>query len=310
MIVVELMGGLGNQMFQYALGRHLAEKYQTELKLDLRFLLDRTPRKSSVFRDYDLSIFPIEQNFLTEGEAALLLNGKSEKPFQVVKEKKIYYFDAEVLKSPDNIYLRGFWQNEKYFKDIEDIIRKEFVFQQDWDSETNALAEHIKAVSAVCLNVRRGDYVSIPTARKWHGLCGPDYYQEAVFFTSEKVVDPQFFIFSDDITWCKRHFICHNSNLRIMLFKQTFSHFGILNKRFCRISYPTAFLSKKHGQNKFRDFYLMSLCKHFIIPNSTFGWWAAWLCPNPDKIVIAPKKWVRAANIDASDVTPSSWLRM
>jgi len=309
MIIVELMGGLGNQMFQYALGRHLAEKHGTELQLDLRALLDRTPRKNFIFRDYDIGIFNICERFASEEDIHLCCN-------KVIKEKKHYVFDEEVLNIPDNSYLVGYWQNEKYFKDIADIIRAEFTFRRGFDPAAEKLAEQIRSVNAVCMNVRRGDYVTLPTARKWHGLCEIEYYEKAISFIAERVSDPHIFIFSDDIAWCEHHFI-NNKNSSFWSFRRVSSFLeesmklNFLKKTYLHLSYPTTFVSHHYAGEKFGDYlHLMSLCKHFIIPNSSFGWWAAWLCTNPDKIIIAPQKWVNDPSIDTSDVTPSSWRRM
>lgn len=292
------MGGMGNQMFQYALGRNLAIKHNTKLKIDLSFLLDRTPRKDFVFRDYDLGIFNIQEDFADEKEIILYnrfhptKTGKflniakkylMEFPYNLVEEPH-YHFAPKILDAPDNSYLIGYWQSEKYFKNIEDIIRREFTLRKDLTGPARDMAKKIASENSVCVNVRRGDFVSIPKNSKFHGFCGMEYFDEGMRIIKEKIKNPHFFIFSDDIDWCRENFK-HDSNI--------------------------TFLGPEYAGEKF-GFYLilMSLCKHFIIPNSTFGWWGAWLGEYKEKIIIAPKNWFSDISINTKDVMPDGWMRI
>jgi len=296
MIIVKLIGGLGNQMFQYALGRHLAYKYQTELKLDIHYLLDRRPREHMIFRDYDLPIFNIHENIATKEEIAAFtgryMSRRKKLIFRLkklVNEPKIKneitpHFDSKILDAGPSSYLVGFWQSEKYFIDIEGLIRSDFTFKSNLNPKCKELAQQIESVNAVCLNIRRADYVTNPLSSKFLGFIGIDYIHRAVEIISEKVERPVFFVFSDDISWCKENI---------------------------HLSYPSTIVSHEYAGDKFGYYLqLMILCKHFIIPNSTFAWWAAWLNSNPNKIVIAPKNWVRESSRYNKDIVPESWIQI
>jgi hypothetical protein len=293
MIIVRLIGGLGNQMFQYALGRHLAEKLNTTMKLDVHELLDRSPRyKGFVYRDYDLSIFNIKFNeFATKKEVKRFTLPKTGNKYvfqfrkffnqdkDVVKET-CFHFDRNVLDTTGDCYLYGGWQSWKYFADIEDIIRQEFSFDFVLDEKSEKLRTEILKSNAVCLNVRRGDFVNHPV----HGGLELDYYRDAVKLIKDKIENPYIYVFSDDIEWCKKNLLLQEQ---------------------------TVYVDHSYAGDKFKFYLLlMSCCKHFIIPGSSFGWWAAWLCNSPDKIVIAPRNWFNTDYYDTSDLIPESWVRI
>jgi hypothetical protein len=291
------MGGLGNQMFQYALGRHLAIKNNTELRMDLTFLLNRLPRDNFVFRNYDLDIFRIFGNFTALSKFSLKFNNlsfliaRSIIEFKkiigskkIINEKSDYQFDENILKLEDGVYLDGYWQSEKYFHDIENTLRKEFSFKEELKGHKLEMANKIKTVNSICINARRTDYVFNTPNNKFFAEIGIEYFRHAIDLIVERVSDPNIFVFSDDIAWCQENF-----------------NFGL----------PTVFVDHSFAGEKFGDYlHLMSLCKHFIIPNSTFAWWAAWLNPVSDKIVISPKKWVRDDRINIDDLIPLNWKRI
>ena len=145
------------------------------------------------------------------------------------------------------------------------------------------MADRISSVNEVCLNVRRGDFVSISVANQHHGVCETDYFSRAVNIIGEKVSNPHLFIFSDDTEWCR-------ANLR-------FEHPSTLVDH--------AYAGKKFGQH----LQLMIMCQHYIISNSSFGWWAAWLNTNKKKIVCAPEKWFNTHDYDTKDVIPANWIK-
>jgi hypothetical protein len=296
MIVVRLMGGLGNQMFQYALGRRLATERRTELKLDLHFLLDRRPVENFVFRDYALDVFKLTAKLARDADLKRIVSppaGRWERawdrltrgdPFVTLREKQAFVVDENVLRAPRNAYLIGYWQNEKYLAPIARTLRNEFTFRRRLDGVCLPLAERLMFSNAVCLNVRRTDYVSNPDANAFLGVCGLDYYNRAVQVIASRVPDPEVFVFSDDVEWCKGHI---------------------------RLDYPTTIVTHECAGQKFDHYlHLMTLCKHFVIPNSTFGWWAAWLCTYGPKIVVAPGKWVNDSAVDTSELTPAGWWRI
>lgn len=251
MIIVRLIGGIGNQMFQYALGRCLAQKNNTELKLDISDFYKYPDRK------YMLDIFNIEAKIATQDEINEL------KSRNYVKEKNSY-FDETILNLPDNIYLEGYWQSEKYFKDIEDIIRKEFSFKEQPDEKNQKVLDNINNTNSVCIHFRRGDYTSSLRTKLFHGFCSNNYYKNGMKIIQKNVTSPHFFIFSDEPEWVREHL---------------------------KINYEFSVVDINPPEKGYEDLRLMLNCKHFIIANSTFSWWGAWLASNPRKNVIAPKKW-------------------
>lgn len=318
MIIVRLVGGLGNQMFQYAMGRSLALRKNTELKLDKSWLGKKF--STGTYREYMLDVRNIQENFATAEELKRVKNGDNgiaarfllwilgkefpvfkikqiknylvarllgkETPFYaqpVVNERFYYVFDPDILKVNKDVYLQGYWNNEKYFKDIKDTIRKEFEVKTPPTKENQAMLEKIKDCNAVSIHIRRSDYVTDPVTKKLHNTFNMDYYQKAVKIIASRVGDPHFFAFSDDIAWVKKNL---------------------------KIKYPITYVDYNDIPHGYEDMRLMSSCKHNIIANSSFSWWGAWLNPNPDKIVIAPLKWLNDPNIDTSDVTPKSWIRI
>ncbi len=299
MITVKLQGGLGNQMFQYAVGRALAEKNRDRLVLDLTFLLDRTPRESFVFRDYDLGIFPnirAEFTWLSKMARRLPIEGLYLRASNFIRRVKTKLgvqryagepdrsFYAEVLELKGNVYLDGYWQSEKYFSASERVIRSEFAFGRVSDPKAEALRQQILGAESVCLNVRRGDYVSLPSSIQAHGFVGVSYYNEGIKEVAGRIKNPHFYVFSDEIDWCRENL---------------------------KLEYAHTFVGHDYAGEKFGCYLmLMSSCKHFLIANSSFGWWAAWLSRNREKVVVAPKRWARNEQDHRKDLIPATWIRV
>ncbi|MBA3704885.1 MAG: alpha-1,2-fucosyltransferase [Bacteroidetes bacterium] len=298
MIVTKLMGGLGNQMFQYAAAKSLALKNNTNLFLDLNFLLDRTPRVNFTFRDFDLSVFnttytiankSILKNFLGSDSAFENFIIKARR--KIVNKKFHYYhepffhFNPEFNNLQDNYYLEGYFQSERYFSEYADVIRKDFSPSTPPPDKVKVLLEKIHSEEqAVCLNVRRGDFVSNPLMNIEHGVLGLDYYYNAVQEITTRNKNAHIYVFSDDINWCA-------NNLKFDV--------------------PSTFVDHTYAGEKYGSYLLlMQACRHFIIPNSTFGWWAAWLSYHPDKIVIAPARWFNNATRNTKDILPDSWIKL
>lgn len=297
MIVVKLQGGLGNQMFQYALGRALQRRNGGELALDLTLLLDRFPRSKVVFRDYDLDIFgiqprltllsqlsrclPIPLLYLRGGSALTRLQDWA--GFQRYVRGTVE-FREEVLEARGNVYLDGHWQSPKYFASSEEILRREFQVKAALSPAGERLAAQIASSDSICVNVRRGDYVTLQASMDIHGFVGKEYYERGVERIAPSLKKPHIFVTSDDVDWCRENL---------------------------RFNYPTTVLGHEYQGYKFGEYLtLMSRCKHFLIPNSTFAWWAAWLSPSPDKIVVCPRDWFRDSKFDSSDLIPSTWIRI
>lgn len=273
MIIVRLKGGLGNQMFEYAAGRALALKTGSELLLDATFLNDRTPRKHFTFRSYELGIFNIHTRFTFLSRLSFMISIPLLWPTLSVLSARL-----RMIFSKDFRYLSGYFQNEMYFKQFESEIRDDLSPRDPLSSEAKKITESIQTSESVSVHVRRGDYVSDSKTAEVHGFLGVEYYENAANFIAGKVNNPHFFVFSDDLEWCR-----NNMN----------------------INRPVHYVSC--GVN---DLHLMSLCKHNIIANSTFSWWGAWLNKNPRKIVVAPKRWFAGSDHDSEDIVPKNWVRM
>jgi hypothetical protein len=293
MIITQLNGGLGNQMFQYAAGRAVAEKLGVPLKLDITFC------QISKLRRYALDYFAIKAQTATNEEIAhfrfpgrsLGLSIAIKMPLEYVKpyykrrvfREQHFHYDPAIRMCGDDTYLEGYWQSEKYFKDIEQLIRNEFTLMTKPDRFNAEMADRIKSCNSVCIHVRLGDYVSSPTANANHGTCSLDYYRKAMRNIEKNVKEPHFFILSDDPAWVREHMDTGN---------------------------PTTFVDINGPDKGYEDLRLMSLCQHHIIANSSFSWWGAWLSTNPQKIVIAPERWFNQSNINTQDLIPKLWIRI
>jgi len=287
MIIVKLTGGIGNQMFQYAMGRAVAIRNKTDLAMDISWF-DRY-KNNLAPREYALDNFNISGKLLRTGifhrilsKLTFLENLRPPQKRYYIKEKQIFHFDPEVFKISKDVYLNGYWQNEKYFKDIEEIIRKEFTLKNPFSEIAFKIAKKISETNSVSLHIRRGDYVEDKITNQFHGICSLDYYLKAISIILEKVGRPSFFIFSDNIEWAK-------NNLKL--------------------NYPTIFVSDNPIKDS-EELILMSQCRHNIIANSSFSWWGGWLNNNVGKIVIAPQKWLNDSSIDTSDLIPKSWIKI
>lgn len=289
MIIVKLIGGLGNQLFQYALGRNLANINNTELKLDISGFSDYK------LHAYSLNHFNIVEKFATEeevrgfkkyqrrpGKVWFLYNRLIADERKYVKEKQ-FQFDPQILKIGKDAYFDGFWQTEKYFKDIENILRKEVTVKTPLQGKDAETAKEIEATSSVMMHIRRGDYVTNKGTNEYHGTCEPDHYRKALAIIAEKVSNPHIFVFSDDHDWVKNNII---------------------------FEYPTTYVDHNKADKNYEDLRLMSLCKHHIIANSSFSWWGAWLSQNPNKVVVGPMKWFNnpKKKSDTTDVLPNNWI--
>jgi hypothetical protein len=283
MIIAILEGGLGNQLFQYATGRHLSIKNKTGLFLDTsNYLFDKK-------RHYDLCRYNIKAkvgNIPTSIFVRLSkhiipkIACKINIPIAYVKEQDTY-FNREIFSKQNIIILDGYWQSEEYFKNIKDIVLNDLSLLTEPDKENKQMLTRINKSNSVCLHVRRDDYVSNPLLQKYHGNLTPKYYNKAIRSICDRTTDPDFFIFSDEPEWCKRNII---------------------------INRPHTYVDINGPDKAPEDLRLMSVCNHFIIANSSFSWWAAWLAGNKEKIIIAPKRWYRTK--DEGDIVPKRWLRV
>lgn len=296
MVIIELLSGLGNQLFQYAAGKTLSLEKKTPLKLDKTwFELDI---EKTTPRNYGLDPYMLQPDFASRKEIDYFLKpditsitGKirtkldSMKPNhkKLVYKEPYFHYDINFTKASSNIYLIGYWQSEKYFKSQEAQIRNDFRFRFPLTGKNEHWEQLINSTNAISLHVRRTDMINNPDIVKTHGSCGLDYYLEAANRISEGLEQPVFFIFSDDPEWCK-------ANLHL--------------------SWPVHYIDNNQGDLAYIDMQLMSMCKHHVIANSSFSWWGAWLNTSNSKRVIAPKRWFADNTKDTSDLIPSDWMRI
>lgn len=284
MVVVEIIGGLGNQMFQYALGKRLSLSLKTDMFLD-----------KTGFQSYDLHAFGLNQLKTDYREADHQLLTKFHTPrilqkvlrsflssYPLTVKEKFFNFDPDILRLQGHLYLRGYWQSEKYFSEIRKELLHDFTPKEMLSPKATSFSEAMKAGNSVSLHIRRGDYASNAKTLSVHGLQPISYYVQAAELVAAKVNSPEFFIFSDDIQWAKQ-------NLQFLKNVQ--------------------FVSENEFPN-FVELTLMSHCKHNIIANSSFSWWGAWLNQNSEKIVIGPRKWFAGGKRNTVDILPDSWVKL
>lgn len=272
MKIIRINGGLGNQMFQYAFGLKLQYLHPDENVLfdlkdfrgynrsyELEYVFGLKLPQPSFFQLCRLT-FPFSENAFPGNH---LYRFRKKYKTEVYDEQEFRYCE-EILNLPGDHYYMGYWANEGYFSDIRDKILDAFTFRRPLCQKSNEYLEQIKHSNSVSIHVRRGDYLRI---KLFQGICELDYYEKAINYIKNNVENPHFFIFSNDIQWCKEN---------------------ILN---CTDGHYTT-VELNDPLNNYVDMQLMSCCKHNIIAHSTFSWWAAWLNRHPEKIVVAPYRWV------------------
>lgn len=292
MVVTKLVGGLGNQMFQYAAGLSLAEKLSTELFMDVSWFDEIDDKDTS--RHYELDCFALKQQFVKGGEfrvsqpgwgrkQRLMLSIAKARGKQILTQYRepTFEFNQRFNNLSDNTYLEGYFQSEKYFLGVRKEVVSAFSYIERPSEKNRLLIQRIRSCNSVSIHVRRGDYVTNKHANKFHGLKGVDYYKKAISIMSKQLKQPIFFVFSDDIEWCK-------TNLPI----------------------PKGSTFISHNQSGSEDMRLMRVCKHNIIANSSFSWWGAWLGEYPAKEVIAPKVWFSNESLNTKDVVPNRWQKI
>ncbi|SIS92941.1 Glycosyl transferase family 11 [Thalassolituus maritimus] len=285
MITIKLNGGLGNQLFQYSVGRALSLKYDVPLRID-----------ASLYQFYD--VHPFRLSSYSIGGSLYSRPGKLYKIINSIKvqsnlkklnlRKNVYIeesieYDPGVISMGADAVLYGYFQSEKYFSSIRDVLLKDLQIGQLQKECCGHIVNEIVGQESASLHVRRGDYVTNGEANKVHGLCGLNYIYESVSIIRNRVGNShlRIFVFSDDIEWCRNN-----------------------------IELDNVFFVEGNDTSPEVDLYLMSLCSHNIIANSTFSWWGAWLNQNSKKIVICPRQWFRSNSLSDRDIVPDSWLRL
>ena len=295
MIIVNLIGGLGNQMFQYACARALSIELGMPLKVTLdMFAVYKSHNGPELERVFSLKLdvaqpAELRQMIGTLRVSQIVRRALAVKLFaslrgaRFIAEPDCRYWDGLLERARAGGYLQGYWQSERYFLKHAAAIRRDFTFRQSLSGQNARLAGAICDCVAVSIHIRRGDYANNPKTFAMHGTCAPEYYFQAIENMRRRAPQARFFAFSDDPQWVNE----------------------VLLPR-----YPGLVLvNHNRAENSYNDMRLMSLCRHHIIANSSFGWWGAWLNPNPDKIVIAPRNWF-ANGMDSTDIVPDTYIRI
>ncbi len=283
MTIINLKGGLGNQLFQYAFGRRLALMRNEELLLD-----DEGLKNDRVtFRKYSLEPFNIKAQMVApeialKAKYPLGLISKLQEKFQakILRQFNIG-FRLALLKSKRK-YFEGFFQSDKYLAPIREILLKEISLKEPLENKYSDIINKIASTNSVSIHIRRGDYVNDQKTKAAHYTFGLEYYEAALKIIAAKINNPTFFVFSDDIAWAKE-------NLKIKA--------------------PVVFVSDPSIKD-YEELILMSLCQNNIIANSSFSFWSAWLNENPAKLVIAPQKWNNKYTKEYLELLPEPWLKI
>lgn len=287
MKIVRFLGGLGNQMFQYAFYKALEQQFGS-VKADVREF-----KTYALHNGFELeSVFGIKLKHASPFEIKLLDHRNRQWKYRKLRrllfvkgkyyeEETLFSYNSSLFDNPASKIYWGYWQHHKYFEDVADQLLEDFSFSEPVGLKNKTLLKEIDAhEESVAIHVRRGDYLKDPYLG---GLVDVEYFEKGIAVISKKLENPKLYVFSDDIAWCKQYL-----NLQ-----------------------EAVFIDWNKGNDSYRDMQLMSHCKHAIISNSSFSWWAAWLNRNPAKIIIVPKFWYRSSNVlDTSQMHPEEWMKM
>lgn len=288
-VVVELTVGLGNQLFQYALARHLSIINDAELYFDLSRSKDDAAFYDMRNNIFDLGNFKYKGKIWTgrsinqEKNRSVIKKLALGEKFKTVIEEHFVYDESVLEKTKKSIHLLGYWQSEKYFKPIAKSLKRELQLKEGVLKGVNEeVQDEILSTNSVAVHVRRADYIDDEANSKiYSNIFNEGYYPKAIDKIERLVENPAYFVFSDDIKWCKEQFKLEtNASVRYV-----------------------------ENKSAFVDFHLMSKCNHNIIANSTFSWWAAWLNDSLGKIVISPKKWF-LNDWDDSNIPVDNWVKI
>lgn len=288
MIVVRLNGGLGNQMFQFAAGYALSRRLGVECRADLssfkrsirRYALDCFVGAPKIAVGRDL---PLSSRLIRCGIPAILATkfGRVFGTTRIFEEQSAFVFDETFSALPDSSYLDGYFHSEKYFANVAADIRTIFTFREPPNAANRKILDDIESVTAVSVHVRRGDYITNPHTKRYHGVCSVEYYEKACRMIAERVQNVKFFIFSDDPDWVRENI---------------------------RPPAETTYVGHNKDDLAHEDMRLMSNCRHHVIANSSFSWWGAWLNRFAGKTVIAPRRWVADTSVPTRDLFPEDWI--
>lgn len=280
MVTIYFRGGLGNQLFQYAAARTLADKLETDL------LGDCSEYSYHRLRTYQLRDFNVRIHELPQQKPAL---GKLKKYWNRYVLSKVarrsWYYESNAGYQPrwnilsGNINIVGYLQSEGYFAHNRSRLLGDFKVRKEIPSSYKAILDHIKVHESVAVHVRRGDYVSDVKASKIHGVCSKEYYNNALTKIIDRIENPRFFVFSDDMRWTRQSIRWPNKTIFVEVVDAS----------------PSI------------ELHAMRECRHHIIANSSFSWWGAWLCENKEQYVVAPRPWFSMDCEKSNSLLPSHW---
>ncbi len=273
--IVRFKGGLGNQMFQYAFYLSLKKRHPfTWFSLDLEESLycHSGFQLDTITHAHTLKKYKL-YCFIKKTFPKLIKHS-----YKIIQEYSLEYRKEYLTQKHILSLYDGYWQSEKYFTNISSKVRKSFCFRKEFlNEQSKRLLATLHKNTTVSVHIRRGDYLNLTNRL---GICNLEYYDNAIKYIKERINHPQFIIFSDDMPWVKEH-----------------------------LHEPDAtYVDWNQGKDSWQDMYLMSQCSHNIVANSSFSWWGAWLNDNPDKIVIAPKKWFCYS--PNYDILPPNWISL
>lgn len=307
-ITLLLKGGLGNQMFQYAFGREMSQRTGLPLRLDWRSLNRRRHKKLETPRNLGLHHLNTE---VTQASAAELrefgsrsfhlaparlmglvgrhdtgqIRSKALDPRSSIVRESSFGFSETILQQGfSGGYFEGYWQSPKYFAGVESHLRGEFTPKARMTNASREMLESIKSTRSICVNVRRGDYVHNPRMKAFHGVLSQQYYYDALQEIQMQVDSETIFVFSDEPEWCKANLL---------------------------LSGNVTYVDHSHAGPEFTHYLALMAAAHaFVIPNSTFAWWAAWLSGVSGSRIAAPSAWFADPTVDTSDLVPVDWQRL
>lgn len=265
MIIIKVQGGLGNQLFQYALYYSLKKQHKNVF-MDYNWFATVNPKE---YRRNCLKIIDSQIPECTKGQRLRFSNNGNEMLAKIGRKlhlKKRIYREREYavydekIKEFDNVYLEGYWQNPQYFQEYRQELKRIIRFPIVNDSYFEKVKKKIIETNSVSVHIRLGDYLT--KNDEYGGICTRKYYDNALYMIQTNIVNPVFFVFSDEIDRVKEWFKGNN-----------------------------VFFVDNNADPDYKDFQLMQLCKHHIIANSSFSWWAAWLGQDNNSVVITPKRW-------------------
>jgi hypothetical protein len=296
LVIVNISGGLGNQMFQFAFGQVIS----LQLGLQVKYSIDSLSAHASA-RNLGLeNAFNLALPLASLSDISNLLGSLRSSPRirrilgisnlsflggrYFLTEKKFLKKNDLASVRQNGAYFHGYWQSENFFKNHEALIRSSFQFRGVVSKANQRVIELITASPSIAVHVRRGDYVSNPKANAVHGVLGARYYISAIASLRKRAPNSKVYIFSDDPIWVGEELLSEVKNCESININQ--------------------------GVDSFRDMQLMAMCDHNIISNSSFSWWSAWLNTNPKKIIISPKQWFSKPALSSKSIVPLSWDRI